>query len=201
MTVVFFSTNINIIDEWKAKHNFESMVSCSDVDSLLDEIKKSKEYIIIADYNTVSHDINSLISSSRLPEYVIVLETAPEITTGKLLISRGVKAYGNSRMLSLHYMQMIETVIDKKIWTYPELTSALIKTTKKVALNPEAKELIERRLTPREIEVTHLVLKGLTNSAIASNLNITLRTVKAHISSIFNKLHINDRISLVLLLK
>jgi len=201
MKVIFFSSNINIIDEWKAKHNFEFEISCSDAESLLDEIRKSKEYIIIADYDTLSHDINSLISSNRLPEYVIVLETAPEITTGKILINHGVKAYGNSRMLSLHYMQMIETVIDKNIWTYPELTSALIKTTKKVALNQNAKELIERRLSPKEIEVTYLVLKGLTNSAIATGLNITLRTVKAHMSSIFNKLHINDRISLILLLK
>jgi DNA-binding NarL/FixJ family response regulator len=32
-------------------------------------------------------------------------------------------------------------------------------------------------------------------------MDITTRTVKAHISAIFSKLHINDRVSLVLLLK
>ncbi len=201
MQVIFFSSDINMIEEWKSRHNFEYSISCFDLESLHTEIQKLEESIIIVDYDSVSHNLNSLISSSQLPQNVIVLEKSPEITTGKMLINQGVQAYGNSRMLTLHYMQMIDTVLKKKVWTYPELTSALIKTTKGIKLNKNAIELIEKRLSPKEIEVTYLILKGLTNSAIATNLEITLRTAKAHVSSIFTKLHINDRVSLVLLLK
>ena len=104
-------------------------------------------------------------------------------------------------MLNVHFLQLIETVNDGNIWTYPELTSALIKGSKKITLNDEANELINSRLTQKEHEVILLILEGLTNSAISSELNITIRTVKAHVSSIFSKLHVNDRISLVLLLK
>ena len=118
-----------------------------------------------------------------------------------MLISKGIKAYGNSRMLTHHYTQMINTVANDKIWTYPELTIALTQSQKESSISSDSKELIDNRLTQKEKEVVYLILEGLTNDAIASKLDITPRTVKAHTSSIFSKLHVNDRVSLVLLLK
>lgn len=201
MKTIFFSSNISIIDEWKKKHNIEKNTTCHDLISLNSEIKNSRQSIVIADYNTVSSDVNSLISSGSIPSKLIVLEKEPSIVTGKMLILRGVKAYGNSRMLNNHFMQMIQTVADENIWTYPELTAFLAKTAKKISLNENSKKLIEDRLSEKEKEVLYLILKGFINDAIASALNITTRTVKAHVSSIFNKLHVNDRVSLILLLK
>jgi two-component system nitrate/nitrite response regulator NarL len=87
------------------------------------------------------------------------------------------------------------------IWTYPALTAKLIKTTDRKSINSDAKELLENRLSQKEQEVVYLILEGLTNDAIASRLDITTRTVKAHVGAIFSKLHINDRVSLILLLK
>ncbi len=48
-------------------------------------------------------------------------------------------------------------------------------------------------LTPRETEVLQLVKQGLTNPQIASQLFITERTVKFHISSILGKLQAQTR--------
>ena len=149
----------------------------------------------------LAHEINILISSNTIPEKLIVLEREPEITTGKMLISHGIKAYGNSRMLTHHYAQMLKTIIFGNIWTYPELTSSLIKIENKSLLSDESTEIIENRLSGKEKEVIMLVLEGLTNDAIALKTGITVRTVKAHVSSIFSKLHVNDRVSLILLLK
>ena len=201
MQIIFFSSNLDTIDEWRERHNIEHSEACYDIESLENKLKKLDAYIIVADYDSVAHDINKWLSSNSLAKNVIVLEREPAIATGKMLVSHGVKAYGNSRMLAHHYLQMLQTVIDNKIWTYPELTAALVKTTKKVSLNKDAKELIEQRLSKKEIEVIYLVLEGLTNDAIGLALDITTRTVKAHVSSIFSKLHVNDRVSLVLLLK
>ncbi|WP_455756577.1 response regulator transcription factor [Sulfurimonas sp.] len=201
MQIIFFSSNFDIIEEWKQRHFIESSVSCYDLETLNKEIENINEFILIVDYDSVANDFNKLISSGTVPNNVIVLEKAPEIATGKMLISNNVKAYGNSRMLTIHYVQMLEAVINKKVWTYPELTAALVKENKQPSINDDSKELIQNRLSPKEVEVVYLILDGLTNNAIASKLDITTRTVKAHISSIFLKLHVNDRISLVLLLK
>jgi DNA-binding NarL/FixJ family response regulator len=48
-------------------------------------------------------------------------------------------------------------------------------------------------LTDREVEVLTLVRSGLANKQIARRLGITERTVKAHLSSIFQRLDVTDR--------
>lgn len=199
MKVVYFSTNIDIVDEWVKRHSIDNHSACSDINCLLDELDNDTDTIIVADYDTTAHTINSLISTSSVPNNLIILEKAPELITGKMLIRNHIKAYGNSRMLAHHYAQMIEVVNDGNIWTYPELTSALVKVTDK--LSDDAIELINHRLSQKEKEVIYLLLDGLTTDTMATSLDITARTVKAHISSIFDKLHVNDRVSLILLLK
>lgn len=49
------------------------------------------------------------------------------------------------------------------------------------------------QLTEREIEVLNWVADGRANKEIAQKLAISERTVKNHISNIFQKLHVNDR--------
>lgn len=201
MQTIFLSTDMDMISEWKMRHGLDNTLDFDECDALLNAVKELDKYIIVADYDTVSHSINKMIAANLLPQRVIVLERVPEIITGKMLISKGVKAYGNSRMLKMHYEQMIEAVEDDKVWTYPELTLALTKNLRQQNISQEAQSLIQRRLTAKEQEVVYAVLQGLTNDAIANELHITPRTVKAHIGSVFSKLHVNDRVSLILLLR
>jgi DNA-binding NarL/FixJ family response regulator len=48
-------------------------------------------------------------------------------------------------------------------------------------------------LTPREIDVLRLLAAGRSNRALASELYVSERTVKAHVSNILAKLHVTDR--------
>jgi DNA-binding CsgD family transcriptional regulator len=50
-----------------------------------------------------------------------------------------------------------------------------------------------RRLTRREQQVLALVTRGLANKHIARQLGITERTVKAHLTSVFQQLGVSDR--------
>jgi two-component system, NarL family, response regulator LiaR len=53
-------------------------------------------------------------------------------------------------------------------------------------------------LYPREIEVLKLTAKGMRNKEIAKELNISERTVQAHLSNIFSKLEVDSRTEAVL---
>ena len=53
-------------------------------------------------------------------------------------------------------------------------------------------------LTPRELQVAQMVGDGALNKQIAVGMNITERTVKAHLTSIFRKLNLSDRLQLAL---
>ena len=202
MQLIFFSSDIDIIDEWKINNFLENTITSYDINSLEKILSAfSKPFILIADYDSMAQDISKLIATNKLPKNSIILEKVPEIASGKMLIGHGVKAYGNSRMSSANFNQMIQTVVDGKVWTYPELTTSLIKSSDEYTISEDSKTLIDHRLSQKEVEVVYLILDGLTNDAIAKKLDITTRTVKAHISSIFSKLHVSDRLSLVLLLK
>ena len=197
MKTIVLSHNIDTVNEFEKRHKDEKIIICEDLSML----NQYDEFLLIVDYDSAASDFNKLISADKIPAKTIVLEKTPEIATGKMLISHNVKAYGNLRMLSIHYTQMISSVRENKVWTYPELTSALIKDKKKPSLNEDSIHLLDTRLSQKEKEIVFLILDGLSNDAIATKLSITTRTVKAHISSIFLKLHINDRVSLVILLK
>jgi DNA-binding NarL/FixJ family response regulator len=55
------------------------------------------------------------------------------------------------------------------------------------------------RLTPRELEVLRLVAGGASNPTIARSLGISPKTLRNHISNIYDKLHVHDRAQAVLL--
>jgi len=48
-------------------------------------------------------------------------------------------------------------------------------------------------LTPREIEVLHLMAEGASNSDISAQLYVSISTVKTHISSLMRKLQCSNR--------
>jgi DNA-binding NarL/FixJ family response regulator len=50
-------------------------------------------------------------------------------------------------------------------------------------------------LSAREVEVLRLVARGLSNAAIADQLAISPRTVKAHVSNLLGKLDLPNRAS------
>jgi DNA-binding NarL/FixJ family response regulator len=53
-------------------------------------------------------------------------------------------------------------------------------------------------LTPREIEIVTLVVAGYSNPDIAQRCSISEQTVKHHITNIFNKLGVSNRLELAL---
>ena len=55
-------------------------------------------------------------------------------------------------------------------------------------------------LTPREREVAELASRGLTNREIARRLTVSVRTVHAHLRTVYDKLGVNDRRRLAALL-
>ncbi|MEM6518933.1 MAG: response regulator transcription factor [Cyanobacteria bacterium P01_C01_bin.70] len=52
---------------------------------------------------------------------------------------------------------------------------------------------LKTSLTTRESEVLQLLVNGASNQKMADQLYITIGTVKAHLTSIFNKLHVTSR--------
>jgi DNA-binding NarL/FixJ family response regulator len=65
-----------------------------------------------------------------------------------------------------------------------------------------SKKLIPRgtfpELTRREDQILELIAKGFSNQGISENLSISLKTVRNHVSNIFSKLQVADRVQAVI---
>ena len=53
-------------------------------------------------------------------------------------------------------------------------------------------------LTQRELEILELIAQGMSNAEISENLVIAVKTVRNHVSNIFNKLQVADRVQAVI---
>ncbi|KAA3664040.1 MAG: DNA-binding response regulator, partial [Chloroflexi bacterium] len=60
-------------------------------------------------------------------------------------------------------------------------------------ISPESDFTPVEELMPRELQVIQLVAEGMTNKAIAQQLNISSHTVKFHVNAIMNKLAAQSR--------
>jgi DNA-binding NarL/FixJ family response regulator len=67
-----------------------------------------------------------------------------------------------------------------------------------VAQPPESSSPSFDELTPRELEVLHLISQGLRNRQIAEQLVISEKTVGNHVSNVFRKLQVNDRVQAII---
>jgi len=75
----------------------------------------------------------------------------------------------------------------------PEIARKMLLTFEEAETEPSAP-----KLTDRELEVMNALARGKANKQIARDLSISEKTVRNHISNIYNKLHIYDRTQAVL---
>ena len=93
----------------------------------------------------------------------------------------------------------IEKVHAGELWFERSTISAMLSAvTRRDARSQDPDELKIASLTTRELEVIELVGQGLKNRQIADRLYICEATVSHHLTSIFSKLDLTDRLALVI---
>lgn len=132
---------------------------------------------------------------------IIVLANTPSQADALAAMKQGVSgychAYSDAKMLK----EVKTVVMHGGVWLGNDLLQTLINATKPVVNNETSVvENTLKLLTNREKETALEAAKGLSNKEIARVLDITERTVKAHISKVYEKLGVKDRLQLALML-
>ena len=122
----------------------------------------------------------------------------PRLAHGTYLIKHGFKSYLGKETAKIIISQALRTVEQGNVWIYPELMSYIIKSIADTADKKINNHVLEQ-LSPKEQEVTKLVANGYSNKDIAEKMGIQIVTVKKHLVSIFDKLHVKDRVSLAIM--
>ncbi|MCB5196782.1 response regulator transcription factor [Deefgea salmonis] len=127
-------------------------------------------------------------------QYVIVVNTCPNDEEGYAVLLAGAAAYCHAAAPKELLQQVISAVISGEIWAGRSLVLRLLNAVNRLPAKPDPLLV----LSDREREVAHAAARGQSNKEIARALNITERTVKAHLSACFEKLGVSDRVQLTL---
>jgi len=95
-------------------------------------------------------------------------------------------------------MQAIHTACSGEVWVDPRMTGALVEELSHLPEAGAAPARDENGLTERELEIVRLVASGFKNKEVGNTLTISERTVKTHLTNIFQKLGVRDRVGLVM---
>lgn len=136
---------------------------------------------------------------ARWPEIAVVILTT---YNEDALMLRGLRAGARGFLLKDTGRQMLfdtiraaargETLLQPEI-----LARVLAKSDTPADPPPTAESGVAEALTERELEVLTAVARGDRNKEIALQLGVTERTVKAHLTNIYNKLGVDSRAAAV----
>lgn len=107
-------------------------------------------------------------------------------------VKRGAAGYLLKTASAPLILAAIRTVAQGGTWLQREMTGKLFKEFNRLV--EARREETDSSLTQREVEVLALIAQGLKNRDIAEKLFISPRTVKVHVSNLFRKLGLSDRV-------
>jgi len=119
------------------------------------------------------------------------------------LLKVGVKGCCRRGIDSESLLQVLNVTSNGGVWVTRTLVPRLVSELRRYAQSarPAAERKSEDRLkllTQRERDIVMLIVAGASNKEVGEALNISDRTVKGHLSNIFQKLDVPDRLKLVL---
>lgn len=123
----------------------------------------------------------------------IVLSAQKEAYWIYRAMQAGAAGYVFKAHLSRHLWSAIAAVSQNEVYLPSEAATAFFRqfhetqSTLPIASEPGF------RLSLREEEVLHWLLRGASNETIAQHLYVSVPTVKAHLTSIFQKMHVSSR--------
>jgi len=133
---------------------------------------------------------------------LLVLADIPNELEGVEFIRSGALGYANTHIKNNILHEAIKVIGFGEVWVSKRVLNWLVNHCHALEHNTQVINMYSEfeTLTPAENIVAKHVTNGNNNKDIAKILNITERTVKAHLTSIYNKMGVKDRLHLALLL-
>lgn len=164
----------------------------ADGEECISLLKKKSVDVLLLDINMPNKnglEILKEIKNLKISVKVIMLTVHNEVDYLLKTIEIGADGYILKDAGSAELIYAIQMVVNGESYIQPDMIPML---NSKMVIRNSDKEKI-KNLTKRELEVLILVSEGMFNKEIADRLNISERTVKNHISSIFKKIDVADR--------
>jgi DNA-binding NarL/FixJ family response regulator len=189
------------VNEAIGEHNHLHVVHSRE--DLHTRAQDNENQILLAHISSCKESLMNLLLDQKQtghPKVIVgVAADKPQLREMLALSQYGIRAYFNSYMADLHFQTMLRHLVEGQTWFAPDLLSKALEVARLnqgQSVPPHALD----ELTDRERDVAIAVSKGMSNKQIATNLGISERTVKTHLTRVFEKMNIKDRVALAIML-
>lgn len=128
---------------------------------------------------------------------VVMLTASARVSDVSRSLDLGAVSYLLKGTTANELLHSIKEIFDGRVQISPRLLGDLMSQQQIHALSPEQEAIA--RLTHREARVLRLVSQGFSNAEIGKTLEVQEKTVKFHLSNIFDKLEVRNRVEAALL--
>ena len=177
------------------------------LDSLRVDVMRIKPQVLLLDYELLGFEgSHGLISLRRLCAETKIIIMSGDISEEVewALLRAGIRGCCRCDAEPKILRQVVKAVKEGELWIRRALIARLVdelgKTTKSKLNAYRIPLSLLNKLTQREYDIAVRVGYGESNKLISLACDITERTVKAHLTEIFSKLGVPDRLNLALTL-
>lgn len=175
----------------------EILGEAGDVDEAIEVICDRQPDVVLLDVHLPSGSGEAVIAAvhERVPEVrflALSVSDAPEDVIG--IIRSGARGYVTKTIAPAELADALERIAEGDAVFSPRLAGFVLDafaSSAGIALAPGDPELDQ--LTGREREVLRLIARGYTYKELARELNISVKTVETHVSSVLRKLQLSNR--------
>ncbi len=175
---------------------FQVIAECGDSEQAVEMAKQKRPHIVLMDINMTpisgfeaTEKIRKVAPASR----VIGVSMHSQPAYAKKMLQIGARGYVTKNSSKEEMIKAILEVHSGNKYICDEIKnniSEMVLEENKDVPNVNA-------LTDREIQIINLIKEGLSSKEIASNLNISLKTVEVHRHNVLKKLKLKNSASLV----
>ena len=206
MAILLCSINENVRARWQDLLGKRPTLHARTVSELTSILAEKEIDLLLLHRSMVDKETTADLHRTTPKCKIFLFTDRPDEDEGLEFLKIGIVGYANTYISPARLAQAIQVVMSGSVWIGQAVMQRLIQET--IGRGGDGAETSKHSspdrkvstLTAREKEIAELVAKGQANLEIAYTLNITERTVKAHLSSIYSKTGTGSRLNLALLL-
>jgi DNA-binding NarL/FixJ family response regulator len=188
----------------RRRSEFHVVTCLVDEDSILRAVTTTPVKVLVFSFNQSTGTASQMgalrrvhLSHPEISKVILIESYNRELVVNAFRAGvRGIFCIADTHFRLL--CRCIQRVADGQVWANTEQITFLLELISETPSLRVTNSQGHQLLTPREEQVVALVIEGLSNRAVARELNLSEHTVKKYLFRIFDKMGISSRVELVL---
>jgi two-component system invasion response regulator UvrY len=176
--------------------NFDVVAECGDGERAIELARDKRPDVVLLDINMApmsGFDVLKMIRKYSPGSKIIGVSMHSQPAYAKKMLRLGAKGYVTKNSPRQEMLEAISEVSNNHVYICQEVKNILSdQLLNQDQVNPDI-----NNLSDREMQIVRALKEGLSSKEIASELNISLKTVEVHRHNILKKLKLKNTVSLI----